>query len=121
MTDKDKNRVQPAADESGADKDIEVIITEDTEADEDPVLLRLLYAVFFYFLYAMSRFVIGVVAIVQFLHILLTEEYQEDLMRFSRSLTRFISQAVAYMTWVSNKKPFPFSDWPSDVNERGEG
>ena len=121
MADKGTNRAAESAGEAAEEKDIEVIIADESEVDEDPVLLRLIYAIFFYFVYALSRFVIGLVAIVQFLHILLTEEYQEDLMRFSRSLTRFISQIVGYITWVSNKKPFPFSDWPSDANERSEG
>lgn len=120
MTIKDNNEASQAVKES-PEKDIEVIITDDNDTDEDPILLRLVYAILFYFVYAMSRFVLGLVAVVQFLHILLTEEHQEDLMRFSRSMTRFISQLVGYLTWVSNKKPFPFSDWPSDDNERNEG
>lgn len=100
---------------------IEVIVGDDGVADEDPILLRLIYAVFFYLIYALSRFVLGLVAIVQFLHILITEEYQQDLLRFSRSMTRFIAQLVAYLTWVSHRKPFPFSDWPSDCSDRKEG
>ena len=121
MSDKD---IQAAAGKNGGkdpEREIEVVISEEGEVDEDPILLRLVYAILFYFVYGISRFVIGIVAIVQFLHILLTEEYQEDLLRFSRSLTRYVSQIVGYLTWVSNTKPFPFTDWPSDANEREEG
>ncbi|MDX1694648.1 MAG: DUF4389 domain-containing protein [Ketobacteraceae bacterium] len=121
MSDKDTQATPDKSSNRDKEKEIEVIIADESETDEDPILLRLVYAILFYFVYAMSRFLIGVVAIVQFLHILLTEEYQEDLLRFSRSLTRYVSQIVGYMTWVSNTKPFPFTDWPSDANEREEG
>lgn len=100
------------------DQDKELPSVEEKEPDEDPILLRLIYAIAFYFVYAISRFALGLVAIVQFLHILLTEEYQEDLLKFARSLTRYVSQLAAYLTWISNKKPFPFSDWPSDENQQ---
>ena len=81
-------------------------------------MLRLIYAIVFYFIFVLSRFVLATLAIVQFFHILLTETYQEDMMRFSRSTTRYLTQLVAYLTWVSNRKPFPFSDWPSDENQQ---
>ena len=85
--------------------------------DEDPILLRLLYAILFYFLYAWSRLVVAGIAVIQFLHVLLAQEPQPDLQKFSRSLNRFISQAIAYLTWSSHQKPFPFTDWPSDENQ----
>ncbi len=89
----------------------------DLTNDADPILLRLVYMVLFYFVYAVSRFVVGVVAIVQFLHLLLTESPQEDLLKFSRSLTRYIAEIVKYLTFVGNVKPFPFTEWPSDENQ----
>ena len=114
-----KNNQSGAPDDPSTENDkAEVLVADDDVADEDPILLRLIYAIFFYFVYALSRFVLGIVAVVQLLHILLTEEYQQDLLCFSRSMTRFISQLVAYLTWVSNRKPFPFADWPSDGNQR---
>lgn len=85
--------------------------------DEDPILLRLVYAILFYFIYVWSRLVVGGVAVIQFLHVLLAQEPQPDLVKFSRSLNRFISQLIAYLTWTSHQKPFPFSDWPSDENQ----
>ncbi|MCG8672820.1 MAG: DUF4389 domain-containing protein [Pseudomonadales bacterium] len=86
------------------------------EGDSDPILLRLIYMIAFYFVLAMSRFVVGVVALVQFFHLLFTETPQEDLLKFARSLGRFINALVGYLTFTSNEKPFPFTDWPSDDN-----
>lgn len=88
--------------------------------DDDPALLRLIYAIIFYFVYSLSRFVVAAVAIFQFFHVLFTEELQPDLLKFSGSLTRYAGQLVAYVTWASHQKPFPFSDWPSEENQQVE-
>ena len=90
------------------------------EGDSDPIFLRLIYMIVFYFVYAVSRFVVGIVALVQFFHLLFTESPQEDLLKFSRSLGRFINGLVGYLTFTSNVKPFPFTEWPSDDNVAGD-
>lgn len=87
-------------------------------SDEDPILLRFIYMVLFYVVYALSRFVVGLTAIVQFFHVLTTEAPQADLLKFSRSLTRYVSSLVEYLTFSSNEKPFPFAEWPNDERQR---
>ena len=88
------------------------------EADADPIFLRGVYMIVFYFVLALSRFVVGLTAIVQFFHVLFTESPQADLLKFSNSLTRYVSALVSYLTFTSHTKPFPFTEWPSDENNR---
>ena len=88
--------------------------------ENDPILLRLIYVILFYVILSLCRFVVAVVAGVQFLHVLFTEELQSDLLRFSQSLTRYIGQLAGYITWAENTKPFPFTDWPSQRDASNE-
>ena len=73
-------------------------------------LFILIYGVIFYFLF----FLIWLVVIFQFLMKLITTELNEQLLDFSNSLTKYVSQILLYITFKSEERPFPFSPWPSD-------
>ncbi len=73
-------------------------------------LFILIYGVIFYFLFAL----IWLVVIFQFLTKLITTELNEQLLDFSDSLTKYVSQILLYITFKSEERPFPFSPWPSD-------
>ena len=73
-------------------------------------LFILIYGVIFYFLF----FLIWLVVIFQFLMKLITTELNEQLLDFSDSLTKYVSQILLYITFKSEERPFPFSQWPSD-------
>ena len=45
---------------------------------------------------------------------LITTELNEQLLDFSNSLTKYVSQILLYITFKSEERPFPFSPWPSD-------
>tara|TARA_R110000782_G_scaffold247075_1_gene333763 strand:+ start:276 stop:653 length:378 start_codon:yes stop_codon:yes gene_type:complete len=73
-------------------------------------LFILIYGVIFYFLF----FLIWLVVIFQFLMKLVTTELNDQLLDFSDSLTKYVSQILLYITFKSEERPFPFSPWPSD-------
>lgn len=45
---------------------------------------------------------------------LITTELNGQLLDFSDSLTKYVSQILLYITFKSEERPFPFSPWPSD-------
>lgn len=57
--------------------------------------------------------VLFVVALMQFLIMLLDDSPNERLASFGRSLARYLQQIVNFMTFASEAIPFPFNDWPS--------
>jgi len=75
-------------------------------------LFILIYGVIFYFLF----FLIWLVVIFQFLMKLITTELNDQLLDFSDSLTKYVSQILLYITFKSEERPFPFSPWPSDAD-----
>ena len=75
-------------------------------------LFILIYAVIFYFLF----FLIWLVVIFQFLMKLITTELNSQLLDFSDSLTKYVTQILLYITFKSEERPFPFSPWPKGTD-----
>lgn len=75
--------------------------------------LRLLFIVIYSAVLWVASIVLAFVVILQFLSVLLTRSTQSNLLTFGSSLAEFVRQIVAYMTFNTEYKPFPFGDWPA--------
>jgi len=53
-----------------------------------------------------------VLVAVQFIFTLITGSDNRNLRSLGKSMTLFISQALEYLTYNTEQKPFPFADWP---------
>ena len=76
-------------------------------------LFIVIFAVIFYFLYAL----IWLLVIFQFIMKLVTNELNQQLFNFSDSLIKYVSQILLYITFKSEERPFPFSPWPASDSE----
>lgn len=74
--------------------------------------LRLVYMLLFAVLLYVAGVVMGVVIVLQFLFALLTGSPNRNLRQFGKSLALYIYRALEFLTYSSDDKPFPFSDWP---------
>ena len=88
--------------------------------DKDPYLLRIFYALGFFIVYRLLDIVVIIITGVQFLHQLFIGEPHQDLKRFGVSLGQYISQIICYLSWSSDVKPFPFTDWPEQQQDRDD-
>lgn len=76
--------------------------------------LRLLFMLlFFVILFYVMKLVVTVIVVVQFLFRLVSGQTNDRLLAFSDSLSRYGHEVLEYVTYVSDRRPFPFSDWPS--------
>ena len=89
----------------------------DEPLDRGDIWRRALFMVLFALLYGVAEFVGKVVAVVQFLIVLLTGEANEKLLRFGSSLSIYAYQVYRYLTFNSEEQPFPMSDWPDDESD----
>lgn len=82
--------------------------------------LRLLFMV----LYAMgayiAAFLVLMVAIIQAVHGFVKGEPNARLLSFSAGLNSFLYQVMQYLTYNSETKPFPFSDWPREEDSSSD-
>ena len=80
--------------------------------------LRLVFMIIFCFLYGLSRFVLAAVIVIQFFYVLLTGETREEMKTFGHSLAIYSYQIVEYVTFNSEKKPFPLdAAWPTSLGD----
>lgn len=77
------------------------------------VWMRLLYIVIFYLFYGAAKVVLFVMVVFQFLSTLFTGSTNERLLGFGKQLSEYIYQTVQFLSYTSDDKPFPFSDWPA--------
>ena len=71
-------------------------------------LFMLLFAV----AYGVAELLLFVTAVFQFLCLLVTGKTLDRLRIFGENLGRYFYQIVRYLTFNTEEKPYPFSDWP---------
>ena len=74
---------------------------------------RAAYMLLFAILYQVSEIVIFVIVLVQFLLTVITGNRNDQLSRLSIQLGKYVRQIVDFLSYNSEEKPYPFSDWPS--------
>jgi hypothetical protein len=72
------------------------------------ILMMLLFAMVF----SVLCWVLAVTALFQLALRLLGRPVSAPAQRFGAGLARYAAQIVAFVTFASEREPFPFSDWP---------
>ena len=75
--------------------------------------LRALYMVLFAVLFKAAEFVMWVVVVFQLVITLATDRPNRRLQRFCQQLSIYVGSLWMFLTYNSEKKPFPYSDWPT--------
>lgn len=77
--------------------------------------LRLIFMLLFAALLQIAGIVMWMLVILQFLFSLISGQDNRNLRQLGSSLSRYIYQTLKFLTYNSEEKPFPFSDWPSSA------
>ena len=83
--------------------------------------IRLLYMIVFGLLSILARMVVWVVAVLQFLLVLITGTDNKNLRDLGQGAAKWTYQAFLFLTFNSNDKPYPFSDWPEIEESEDNG
>ena len=75
---------------------------------------RALYMLLFAIVYSVAEAIIVLLAIFQFVALLITGQVNELLLRFGKNLSVFMFDILEFQTFNSEIKPFPFSPWPDE-------
>lgn len=79
--------------------------------------LRFVFMLLFAVILSVSGYVFFVLVVVQFLWALITGESNSKLREFGCNLSLYIYQILRFLTYNSEDKPFPFSDWPDEDDD----
>ena len=73
---------------------------------------RGLYMLLFGFLIGITKFVTLIVAVVQFIVVVVTGERNANLLYFGKSISTYQYQILLFLTFNSESLPFPIGEWP---------
>ncbi|WP_444943728.1 DUF4389 domain-containing protein [Microbulbifer sp. ZKSA006] len=80
--------------------------------------VRLIYMVLFAVCLQVAAWLLMAVVILQFLFSIINGKPNDNLRRFGDQLSSYVYQAIQFLIYNSDEKPFPFSEWPeSDVED----
>ena len=77
-------------------------------------LIKGLFVLLFMFVFLLSDFIFCLIVFVQFFFDLRFGEPNNQLCQHSSELEGYLAEVVAFVTYQSDTKPFPFSDWPKN-------
>jgi Domain of unknown function (DUF4389) len=75
--------------------------------------IRGFFILLFVFLLVIARVVTGAVVVIQFLFTVFSGQTNDNLRYFGASLASYVYQALLFVTYNSDNKPFPFASWPT--------
>lgn len=73
---------------------------------------RVIFMVLFICIQWITKVIVWIILIFQFLYSLFTGKPLKTLIPFSDSLSTYIKEIIAFLTYVTEEKPFPFNHWP---------
>jgi len=73
---------------------------------------RVVFVVLFWIVFYVAQMVVGAVAIAQCVFVLLTDNPNQQLLKFGDSLGKYIHDILRFVTFNTDQRPFPFSDFP---------
>lgn len=84
------------------------------QSERRDIWRRGLFMLMFTLFYSIAEIVQTVVVLVQFVLVLVTGAANVQLLRLGSSLTRYHYELLDFLTFNTERRPFPMSDWPED-------
>ena len=75
-------------------------------------IIKLVYLILFLIIFSVMDAVLIVIVILQAALTFFSDEPSDTLRNFGSSLSVYLKQIVAFLSYASEQKPYPFSDWP---------
>ncbi len=72
---------------------------------------RILYMLLFAIAYSVAEMVVFAIVVVQAAFVLFSGRANEQLLDFGAQLSRYIYEVLRYLTFNTDRQPFPFSAW----------
>lgn len=82
--------------------------------------IRLLYTLLCLVILEIIKLIIQLTVVFQFVYLLITQKYSDPLKSFSNRLATYAYRVVRYATLNDNLRPFPFDDFPREMEKPQE-
>lgn len=82
------------------------------------IAFRFLYTVFFVVLLEILKLIIQLTVVFQYTFLFITTDYNEPVRKFSNKVAVYAYRVMRYVTLCENARPFPFSDFPPEMDQK---
>jgi hypothetical protein len=82
--------------------------------------IRLIFTLLFLVILSVMHFIIQVIALIQYVILLITRSYSEPLRSFSNRAAVYVYKIIRYITLNDNIRPFPFVEFPQEMENPEE-
>jgi len=79
------------------------------------ILIRLFYTVLFLIVFGIVHAIINLATVFQYILLLITLKESQPVRRFANQLAVYGYRLMRYLTLNDNARPFPFSDFPQEM------
>lgn len=87
----------------------------EVEVPRGKILIRLLITLLCLAVLSAVQFLIQVISLIQYAILLITLSHSEPLRNFSNRAAAYAYKLIRYVTLNENRRPFPFSDLPPEM------
>jgi hypothetical protein len=84
-------------------------------ASRKPIAIRLLYTLLYVVIFEVVKTIIFMVTIFEYFLLLLTLKHNERARTFANQAATYGYRLMRYLTLNENQRPFPFSDFPAEI------
>jgi hypothetical protein len=89
------------------------VLTPSTDERPRNIWMRGLLMLVMALAFHLASVLLGLLAVVQFVLVLVSEKHNERLSALARGLGQYLRQISEFVGFASEDLPFPFSDWPA--------
>ena len=79
------------------------------------IAVRLLYTILFLIVFEIIKIIIQVSVIFQYVYLLISKTCNYPIRNFSNTVSVYAYRVLRYVTLNENEKPFPFSNFPKEI------
>ena len=81
------------------------------------IAIRFLYTLLFLIIFEIVKLIIQVAVLFQYVYLFITMGHSDPVRRFSNKVAVFTYRLIRYVTLNENARPFPFADFPQEMDE----
>lgn len=93
---------------------------DESKVTRTQIGIRFIYTLLFLIIFEVLKLVIQITVVFQFAYLFIMREYSAPLRSFSNRVSIYLYKVVRYVTLNENGKPFPFAEFPVEVEQAEE-
>jgi len=88
---------------------------DEQQPSRSQIAIRLLYTILYLIVFEVLKAVFYVTVLFQYVYLFITRKYSQPLRNFSNKLAAYAFRIIRYTTLNEHVKPFPFQEFPSEM------